>query len=125
RWKTKSQPSIAFVKFFRSRLSPRFNSNRSLLSACRTKSSWPVEKSSQPTTAQRSSSNRSTTWLPMNPAAPVTKAFCIPDLAKVLDLKGSTSQIQSLKRNAFSIRQSDVRMDVYPAARLHRQHEIC
>lgn len=40
-------------------------------------SSCPAEKLSHPTTCAPTASNRSTTVLPMKPAAPVTKNLCM------------------------------------------------
>src|SRR5688572_10572957 len=77
RWKTKSQPAIAFVSAGSSRLSPSTNWKRVFFSALVTKGRCPVEKLSQPTTVLPSARSRSTRLLPMKPAAPVTNIFCM------------------------------------------------
>src|ERR1017187_3758681 len=77
RWKTVSQPRIDAVSEDRSRLSPRTSEKREFLSAPSRNRSCPVEKLSHPTTAIPSPSRRSARFEPMNPAAPVTKTFCM------------------------------------------------
>jgi len=67
------EPAIARVSAGKSRLSPAIIRNPLCRAAASKNFSWPVEKSSQPTTVFPSASNRSTSVLPMNPAAPVTK----------------------------------------------------
>src|SRR5215469_4700416 len=67
-----SQPSIARDKTSASQILPRKSSIWDF--ACSRLTSRPLEKSSSTCTSRPSASRRSTRWLPMKPAPPVTRA---------------------------------------------------
>src|SRR6266568_6139865 len=77
RWNTISAPRTFSLRHVASRTSASMNSNFELLSALAMNSRRPVARLSYPTTVCPCSRSLSTRVLPMNPAAPVTKARMI------------------------------------------------